>query len=193
MVLNAIHKYVNNFVKVDRSTLTFLGRLLIFFGVWKLFYFIIWSSDANLAAYKLVVVGFIDTIVSLTAWFLDLFDYEYYLSHSERLVRIGNSGGVTVGEPCAGIGITYTFIALLASYPGNLRHKFWFIPLGVLLIYLINVGRVVGLALLSYHRPEYVEFNHKYLFKIIVYLFIFLLFLWWIKFQNKLEQKPNEN
>ena len=45
-----------------------------------------------------------------------------------------------------------------------MRHKGWLVPLGILTIYVLNVGRVAMRALNHVYRHPTVDFNHHYTF-----------------------------
>ena len=71
---------------------------------------------------------------------------------------------------------------------GRLKDKLWFVPLGFLGILVLNIIRIIALSMIYYHKPQYLDFNHKYTFVIIVYGAIFGLWVLWVnKFANKKE------
>lgn len=53
-------------------------------------------------------------------------------------------------------------------------------PLGILIIHLINLGRIYLLFLVALYRPNYLYFTHKYFFTGIIYIAIFALWYIWI-------------
>jgi exosortase/archaeosortase family protein len=55
----------------------------------------------------------------------------------------------------------------------------WFIPLGIVLIYCLNVLRIIGLSFNKYYDYQSADFNHHYTFTVIVYAGIFALWMWW--------------
>jgi exosortase/archaeosortase family protein len=56
--------------------------------------------------------------------------------------------------------------------------KFKFLACGFALILLLNIFRCAALAIISQHKPEYVDFYHHYLFTFIIYGVIF--WLWYL-------------
>jgi exosortase family protein XrtF len=100
-----------------------------------------------------------------------------------RLVGIKDSSGVLIGDPCNGLSLFALFTGFVLAYPGAISRKIWFIPLGIILIHLLNVIRVASLALLAFYAPDKLEFNHTYTFTILVYSAVFLL---WYVWANKL-------
>jgi exosortase family protein XrtF len=103
-------------------------------------------------------------------------------------IGIDGSTGVWVGASCNALTLFFLFAVFIFAYPGHQKSKLWFIPLGILTIHILNILRVVALALISFYKPEYLEFNHTYTFTFIVYCYIFLLWMIWV---NKFSIKGN--
>ena len=103
----------------------------------------------------------------------------------------GTQGMLRIAFICDGLILNVIFMIFIVAFPGPVRHKCWFIPAGFFLIYLINLFRVVMLMIIRIHKPEYLHFNHKYTFTMIVYGFIFMLWYTWVrKFSSmKIERK----
>jgi exosortase/archaeosortase family protein len=101
------------------------------------------------------------------------------------VIKVANSPGVSVGPACVGFGLQVAFAALIMAYEGPWKKKLWFIPLGMFGIHLINVLRVVVLAIMSNINNDWVDFNHKYVFSSMVYLFMFVMWVTWVRFLEK--------
>jgi exosortase family protein XrtF len=97
-----------------------------------------------------------------------------------QVIGIDGSNGVWIGSNCNAITLFTLFSVFIIAYPGAQKHKWWFIPAGMLAIHLLNILRVVALALLSLKAPEYLDFNHTYTFTFLIYGFIFYLWMIWI-------------
>lgn len=98
-----------------------------------------------------------------------------------RLLVLNGQPAVVVGDPCNGLLLYALFTGFLGAFPGPWRHKLWFMPLGVLVIYALNVGRVALLALNHVYWHPSVEFNHHYTFTLIVYAAIGVLWILWAR------------
>ena len=83
-------------------------------------------------------------------------------------VGIAGSSGVTVGSSCDGIVLLALFTIFILAFPGPLKHKLWFIPLGIFAIWLINSFRITALACISKLNEKWFGFNHDYTFTILV-------------------------
>ena len=96
-------------------------------------------------------------------------------------VGIDGSHGVWVGSGCNALTLFGLFGVFVIAWPGALKHKFWFIPLGIVFIHLLNIVRIVALAIIAYRFPNYLDFNHTYTFTFVIYSFIFGLWMVWVK------------
>jgi exosortase/archaeosortase family protein len=57
----------------------------------------------------------------------------------------------------------------------------WFAPLGVIIIHVVNLGRIIGLFFVVIYLPKALYFSHKYLFTTIIYAVVFVLWLIWLR------------
>lgn len=100
---------------------------------------------------------------------------------SYRIAGIDGSTGVWVGDACNGFDLFATFAIFVLAYPGNWLRRAWFIPLGLATIHFINAMRVAALAMVQFHAPHLLDFNHTYTFTILVYAWVFLLWFVWTR------------
>jgi exosortase/archaeosortase family protein len=99
-----------------------------------------------------------------------------------RLLRMDGQPGVWVGDPCNGLVLYALFAGFVLALPGGgWQRKAAFIPLGMGVIYLLNVLRVAALALNHHYYRQSVEFNHHYTFTFVVYGAILLLWAGWVR------------
>ena len=98
-----------------------------------------------------------------------------------RLLVLNGQPSVIVGDPCNGLLLYALFAGFIIAFPGPIRHKLWFVPLGMLAIYALNVGRVAGLALNHVYWHPTVGFNHHYTFTFVVYGAIGALWITWAR------------
>ena len=103
------------------------------------------------------------------------------------LLLMNGQPSVIVGVPCNGLVLYALFAGFVVAFPGPWQRKLWFIPLGIGLIWLLNVLRVTALALNFHYAHQSVDFNHHYTFTFIVYAFIFGLWMLWAR---RLAVKP---
>lgn len=136
---------------------------------------------------------FIGSIIKASEFFLNSLGYKTFTVLQDRdmqVVGIDGSNGVWVGSNCNAITLFALFAVFIIAYPGQQKNKWWFVPSGIVAIHLINIFRVVALALTANYFPEYLNFNHTYTFTIIVYGFIFLLWMIWV---NRFAHRKNQH
>ena len=85
-----------------------------------------------------------------------------------------------IADNCNGLAVYALFAGFIAAFPGKGKSKAWFIPLGLSLLFLSNALRVASLSIIQIHYPEWLDFNHKYTFTILIYAQVFALWMLWV-------------
>lgn len=133
--------------------------------------------------------AFIGQIIKGADFVLRGIGYKTFLVLQDRdvqVVGIDGSSGVWVGSNCNAITLFGLFSVFIIAYPGHQKAKFWFVPAGIIAIHVLNILRVVALAIIANHSPAWLDFNHTYTFTFLIYAFIFGLWMIWInKFSNR--------
>lgn len=94
----------------------------------------------------------------------------------------GNQAILDIAHFCNGQVLLALFTGFVLSVPGKVAQKAWFIPAGMAGIFGLNVFRVCCLMVIQVYAPEWLDFNHKYTFTILVYAGIFSLWMIWVKY-----------
>lgn len=95
---------------------------------------------------------------------------------------------VGISHPCNAFELYSLYLGFVVAITGVQPKRKWvFAPIGVLLIYLFNAARVVGLFLIHGRWPQVFNFMHKYVFQASAYLLIFAL---WYALLMK-DEKPS--
>jgi exosortase family protein XrtF len=102
-------------------------------------------------------------------------------SNLPMLVLMDGRSSVIVGAPCNGLVLYALFAGFVLAFPGSWARKAWFIPVGILIIWLLNVLRVAALAINQHYSHQTVDFNHHYTFTFVVYACIFGLWMLWAR------------
>jgi len=106
-----------------------------------------------------------------------------------KIMYFDNGAYVGVNMSCSGFKQLLQLFILFLVYPGPLKHKFWYIPMGLVIIYLVNLLRIVTLAIVVNNRPEYFDFTHDYVVRPFFYVVIFGLWVVWVeRFRKKSER-----
>jgi exosortase family protein XrtF len=164
----------------QRETVRFLA---IAMGLYLLWYFVYdqWLfPDGRLDTWLSVQEA------ALSGFLLNLLGFGG--SSTGPIVKLQGYNVVLIGNPCNGMVLFGLFAGFILAYPGAWKSKLFFIPAGMLAIYLLNVLRIVALALNSFYSRHTLDFNHKYTFAFVVYAFIFAFWMLWIKHYAKPRQ-----
>ena len=111
----------------------------------------------------------------------DIFGFSGQVISDYRLFVPELSAYVEVGNYCLGIQLWIFFVALICSYPGKWKDKLWFSAVGVVAINILNIIRIVVILFAIHYYPKQIQFNHDYIFNVIVYIFTFIMWMWWVK------------
>ena len=171
----------------------FLGKALLFFVVWKVIYtFFLFDSQlfdkvltkhvGDTSAFVLNNSGLMSGFTSEIEKYDSVFNGEKLNNqvsaiyhHGEKVLHIANV--------CNGLELIVLYIGFIVCMPSSFKRKLLYIIFGVIILDLINIFRCVGLIYLSEYFEAYFDFAPHYLFKAIVYLATFLL---WVKFSRKI-------
>ncbi|MFT5254263.1 MAG: exosortase family protein XrtF [Flavobacteriales bacterium] len=83
-------------------------------------------------------------------------------------------------EGCNAISIIILFIAFVVSFSGKIKATLFFIVLGALVIYILNVIRIALLSVFIYIYPQKEGLLHGVLFPLFIYGVVFVLWLIWV-------------
>lgn len=106
----------------------------------------------------------------------------------DNVLSFPNGNGIQIIWACTGLKQAFIFTCIIAFSLGTWKKKIWFIPLGLLVIYLFNMFRIAFIAGCMENHPNWFEFLHLYAFK---YIFYGLIFLIWVFWEEKIIEKPN--
>jgi len=106
-------------------------------------------------------------------------------------VSILNPSGVVINvfEGCNGINVMIVFVAFLFAFGGQRKKIMWFLPVGLILIYLANLGRVMTLYFVAEYWETYFYYVHKYVLTGLLYILVFGLWWWWLEKLNDVSLK----
>lgn len=109
----------------------------------------------------------------------------------DNILYYSNGNGVRIVWACTGIKQAYIFFCIIAFTRGPWLKKLWYIPSGIIVIYLFNLLRMVVIIGLAKNHMEWFDILHNYIFK---YLFYGVIFLMWVIWDEKIAtRKHSEN
>ena len=125
-------------------------------------------------------------LASSTTVLLDILGYKYW--HEGRVIIVEGTRGVRFADLCLGIAPMVIYTGIISSFGNNWKARLWFIPMGIIFIFFINVLRMLALILVQAHYPQYFKLAHEYVYLIATYSLIFALVALWM---NKFAFQPD--
>ncbi|GAA4964609.1 exosortase family protein XrtF [Algibacter aquimarinus] len=92
-------------------------------------------------------------------------------------------------EGCNAVSVIILFFSFVIAFSGKLKITLLYIFSGSVLIYVVNLFRIVILSLGLYHYPEKSEVLHTVIFPAIIYGMVFLLWIFWVNRFSKFNKK----
>lgn len=92
--------------------------------------------------------------------------------------------GVTIGrivEGCNGVSVIILFISFVVAFAQRWKKTILFLLGGAVLIYAINLVRIVILSIALYRWPEHQDVLHRVVFPAIIYGMVFILWIFWVR------------
>lgn len=93
---------------------------------------------------------------------------------------INNKFVARVVEGCNSVSVIILFISFMIAFAGKFKTTFFYILAGSVLIYVVNLFRIVILSVGLYHYPWRREELHTVIFPLIIYGMVFLLWMFWV-------------
>jgi exosortase/archaeosortase family protein len=129
-----------------------------------------------------------DLLYYNSKWVLQhLTDYDYmFVDPDRKIIYVPTNSYVKVNHGCSGLKQFLQWIVLMTFFPGPWKKKLWFIPLGLIIIHLVNIFRISGLSVVVIYWPQHWHFIHDYVYRPFFYVVMFGLWVWWVeKFRGK--------
>lgn len=83
-------------------------------------------------------------------------------------------------EGCNAISVIILFISFVVAFSGKLKATLFFVFGGSVLIYVLNIVRIVFLTILMMRFPEQEHFLHGVVFPLFIYGVVFILWVIWV-------------
>ena len=132
-------------------------------------------------------------LIYLSEKILQLVGFTVY-TDGGRVIAIAGSSGLFVGDSCNSLTLMALFSGFIIAFPTSFSKKWKFMLFGILSIYLLNILRIVFLAILETYSRAWTEFNHSYTFNFMMYGFIFYIWYYWVNkiALNSKNESPTE-
>ena len=192
---NTIERFKASFDGLSNTpTFRFFGLAFLAYVVWSVAYEQVLKPSTTLDEVVIEhMVSSTEAVFEAVGW--PVGTYPQPATHRDRVGMAGHAG-VQIGAPCDGVALFALFAIFILAFPGPMSRKAWFIPAGIALLHLANIGRVVVLTRIQATSPEWLEFNHDYTFTVLIYGLVFALwYLWtvWGRRSKRPATHPNAN
>ena len=175
----------------SKPVVRFIVRGVMLYALWAVFYKIFRYSFMVNSIYEYVTLYFTNSLLYSSQFMLNLFGFESEVIIEQKVLILSGTNGILLNRGCLGRNLMGLFVGFLIAYPGSVKTKFWYIPLGIVLIFFINIMRISGLSLSMLYFPKgYMIYNHHDIFKYAVYFLIFIMWTIWINKFSKKKQNP---
>jgi len=164
----------------NRAILLFFLKSGLIYAVWYVLYELWILPDGRVDEWLSL------DIVGKTAGILSLFNLPVFVQ--ERVVGLAGNGGIEIVNGCNGIAAIGLFIGFIVAYPGKWINRILFIVFGMLVIYLVNISRIVVLVLTQEYWPQFFDITHDYSTTAIFYFVIFGLWIMWSNYGEKMDK-----
>jgi len=91
-------------------------------------------------------------------------------------------------EGCNGASIIILFVSFIVAFSGKIKTTIIFALSGSVLLYVVNLIRIVVLSIGLYHYPWREAILHSVVFPAIIYGMVFLLWMFWVNRFSKFNQ-----
>lgn len=177
-----------DFLKRNKKLVLFLGKL----GVLCAIYFWwfkpnVWQLPVISTLYGHYIHYTLKYLAEPSIWVLHALRYGADIVNQRNIDMYDLEFNIHIKNVCLGVDMMFTLVALIISFPGKWLDRLWFIPLGLLGIQAINIARIVGLCLSFIWLKHGTFMDHHDAFNIIAVVFIFFLFVAWVKRYEKQE------
>lgn len=119
---------------------------------------------------------------------LNTFGYAAYLYPAQTvegmLLTIDGRYTVNIVEGCNSVSVIILFVAFIIAFAEKFKKTILYIFAGAVLIYIINIIRIAILTVALYKFPEYENVLHAVVFPGIIYGFVFILWMVWVRMLN---------
>jgi|GEM_PF-1064341 len=179
MTTNAINKLKS--ILNDRANL-FVIKVVGVYAVWKVLHYTVTHSSGILhTGWLKLIEGLGSFYAGITSTILNAFG-EVTIRQGIKIVYVYSQNNIRVEDHCLAIPAIVIFTFSIILFNGLWKNKLWFIPLGLLAIFIINLIRLVSLSYIFEHfSRKFYEINHSLVYVIITYSLVFSMIMWWMK------------
>ncbi len=176
-----IKKIIERYKKTSELN-KFLTKGVILYFLWRIFrkYMLLWGQYEDLTyAFAALYLKVSDFFLRITG-FESLVDYD-----TNKLWIKGSENSIEVVYDCLGINLFVVFAIFIVIYPGKLISKLWYLPSGLIIIFILNAMRMSAMAYIADVKPQNFDVFHHFIFQGVIYIAIFLMWFGFVRLSAK--------
>ncbi len=170
---------------VVRFILTFILAYIVLSIIYKLY---LDFSDGS----KYYPDYITNLVANQTEYLLNDFGYQAQtIAHSDEAsmkLIINDKYVARVIEGCNSVSVIILFVSFMIAFAGRFKQTFLYTLSGVVLIYAVNLARIVILSIGLYHYPWRRDILHTVIFPVIIYGMVFILWMFWVNRFTKINK-----
>lgn len=172
-------------LNVHKAPVVFIFKLLLIYFSWKVISLILGEQHKTfddrlwpfLSFQWEQINQFVRAIdIRSSTFLLNVIGFETINWH-DYYFAIKNHVSLRVGNYCLGFQLWYYFIGLIFISRISLSIRLISIILSFAFIQILNIARLIALALVSVYFPDYVHIGHDYVFNILVLAVLFWVYV----------------
>ncbi|MEP1488841.1 MAG: exosortase family protein XrtF [Algibacter sp.] len=173
-----------------KSVITFIGVFLVVYIALSIAYkFYLQFSDGS----KFYPDYMTHLVAKQSESLLNTFGYSAEVvphpDEASMKLRVNGYYLARIIEGCNSISVIILFVSFVIAFSGRLKETILFVLSGSVLLYTVNLARIVFLSMGLYHFPNKSGFLHSVVFPSIIYGMVFLLWIFWVNRFSKLNKK----
>jgi exosortase family protein XrtF len=191
--MNLLAEIKQSYTAIPRPVLQFLKRALLIFVIWKIIYHVFLFNARVIDAPLTHITS--QSTAKVLAW---IYPHNQLAVYEEckplptnpkelvcmDFITMNSKKVVGIADACNALELYVLYIAFLICYPSSFKRIVLFSLSGMAIIYIANIARCAGLAVMNIHQNKLTDIAHHYVFKTIVYALIFVL---WVMYTKKIE------
>jgi exosortase/archaeosortase family protein len=163
-----------------RFGITFLVLFVLFYYA-NIFFFGLTTRHNNYSLFLTEHLNYIawlrHALLTSSATLLNWLSYSSVASDTQLLVA--GHGRIEMVYTCLGLGVMSFFAAFVIAYPKKIKAKLIFLFTGILVIQILNIFRLMLLALF-WTKSKNRIIDHHVIFDVVIYILISVALYYWI-------------
>lgn len=101
-------------------------------------------------------------------------------SEASVILYVGKVAVVRVIEGCNSISVILLFVSFIVAFSGSFKRTILYSILGSILVFILNIVRIVFITIAIYHYPQFEHILHEIVFPLLIYGVVFGLWVVWV-------------